>query len=173
MSIRTLLLELEDIPITTHNPKKKDSQERVEPRKQEADTNVGFTLSNFNLKTGKLRAGSEKELDTKVDKFLKQTANRMGMVFNYSTQDDTFVAFVVYYDRDVSNFEGKYEISLKNKIESFAKNRSKGDVQPKLNKNKTINNIQQTLEKLSEKSLQDILGYAKALVRKETNDYTS
>jgi hypothetical protein len=172
MSFKQIITELEDIPITTHKPNPKDNIERIEPRKQEADTNIGFTLSNFNLKKGKFTASSEAELDKKVETFLKQTENRMGMVYNYANTDDSFSAYVVYFDRDVSKYDGKYKISLKNKIESFANSHSKADVKPKLDKNKTFNNIQQTLARLSDKSLNDVHEYAKALARRDNNDYT-
>jgi hypothetical protein len=175
MNFKTLITELEDIPITTHKATPKaDSLERIEPRKQEVDkgSESGFTLSNFQLKKGKLSASTEEELDKKVDRLLTQTANRMSMVYNYGEDGHSHYAYIVYYDKDVSKFDGKYKIALKNKIESFAKDKTKDTAKPKIDSKKTFNNIQQTLARLSDKSLKDVHEYAKALARRDNNDYT-
>jgi hypothetical protein len=170
MNFKQTLNEIEDIPITQYNNNPKGGPDRVEPRKQESE-GARFTPDNYTLKRGKVSAKSEEELDRKTDDLVEKAQNRMMMVYNYSKVNDTFVAFVVYYDRDVSGLEDKYKNALKNKIETFASEKSKGEantkVGNKVNQSRAVSNLQKTLMKLSDRSLRDVADYANSLAKRE------
>lgn len=151
------LNELEDIPIKTHSYTPKAGTERIEREKIEPDRSIRFNPNDYKLKTGKLSASSLDQLDTKVDEFLDKTKNRMSMVYNIIDRDDEHFAYIVYYDRDVSKLDGKYKTSLQTKIEEFAKKNSKDDKSIKTGNQSSLNNIQKTIQKLSDETQHDLL----------------
>jgi hypothetical protein len=164
MNFLQVLNELENIPIRGLD---KPAPKPVEEPDHVPDAGLKFNVADFTIKKGVIAANTDEELDRKTDKFVTNFEHRMGMVYNYSQDDKDKKAYVMYYDQNVSHYEGKYRSALKKNIEEQAKDDSKEET-PKHESGNLRTNIQKAIQALSDSSLKDLDNYVKILQRKDS-----